>query len=65
VDRALDRLSRRDPRQARIVELRYFAGLSIAETAEVLDISTGTVKNEWTIAKAWLHREIRGLPADR
>ncbi len=59
LDRALSRLERRDPRQARIVELRYFAGLKIAETAETLGVSTRTVKREWTMARAWLKREIQ------
>jgi RNA polymerase sigma factor (TIGR02999 family) len=58
LDAALDALTRRDPRQGRIVELRYFGGLSIDETAEVLGLSPATVKREWTMARAWLHREI-------
>jgi RNA polymerase sigma factor (TIGR02999 family) len=58
LNNALDRLAELDPRQAQIVELRYFAGLSIVETAEALDISPSTVKNEWTMAKAWLRREL-------
>ncbi len=48
-----------DPRQARIVELRFFVGLSIEETAEALGISPSTVKREWRMAKAWLEREIQ------
>ncbi len=59
LDQALGRLQLRDPRQARIVELRYFAGLKIAETAEALGVSARTVKREWTMARAWLKREIR------
>ncbi len=59
VNDALDRLSRLDPQQARVVELRYFGGLSIEETAEALGISEATVKRDWTTARAWLHREIR------
>ena len=55
---AIERLSALDPLQARIIELRYFAGLSIEETAEALDISTSTVKREWKIALAWLRREM-------
>ena len=58
VDEALVRLTALDARQARIVELRYFAGLDIAETAAALDISPATVKRDWVMAKAWLQREI-------
>ena len=55
---ALERLAALDPPQARIVELRYFSGLSIEETAESLGMSSSTVKREWKIARAWLRREI-------
>jgi RNA polymerase sigma factor (TIGR02999 family) len=55
---ALQRLEARDPRQARIVECRFFAGLSIPETAEALDISSATVKREWAAARTWLHAEL-------
>ena len=58
LDQALTRLETRDERQARIVELKYFTGLSIEETAEVLKISPATVKREWTMAKAWLRSEL-------
>lgn len=58
LDDALSLLAARDPRQARVVELRYFAGLGIEETGKVLDISPATVKREWTMAKAWLRREL-------
>lgn len=58
LDRALDRLSEIDPRQARIVELRFFSGLTVEQTAAVLDISTATVKREWKIARLWLLREM-------
>ena len=58
LDQALDGLSELDPRQARIVELRFFAGLTVEETAEVVQISTATVKREWRTARAWLKREI-------
>ena len=51
---AIERLSVFDPTQARIIELRYFAGLSIEETADALDLSPATVKREWVIARAWL-----------
>jgi RNA polymerase sigma factor (TIGR02999 family) len=55
---ALDALTRADPQQSRIVELRYFAGLTIEETADVLQISTATVKRDWVMAKAFLKREM-------
>src|SRR6187431_430248 len=58
VDEALTRLEATDPRKAKIVSLRYFAGLSVEETAAALDISTATVKNEWKFARAWLHRAL-------
>jgi RNA polymerase sigma factor (TIGR02999 family) len=58
LDQALESLARIDPQQSRIVELRFFAGLSIEETAEVQKISSATVKREWAIAKAWLYREM-------
>ena len=58
LDQALDALSSRDARQCRVVELRFFAGLSIDETAEAIGVSTATVEREWTIAKAWLHRRL-------
>jgi RNA polymerase sigma factor (TIGR02999 family) len=57
---ALSRLERADPRLVRIVECRYFAGLSVEETAEALEISPATVKRDWTVARAWLHRELAG-----
>ena len=58
LDEALTRLAEMDERQARIVELRYFSGLSVEETAEVLHISPATVKNDWRTAKAWLYQQI-------
>ena len=58
VDEALQRLATFDPRKARIVELRYFGGLTVEETAEVLKISPITVMRDWSFAKAWLHREL-------
>ena len=61
LDEALARLAEIDPQQSRVVELRYFSGLNVEETAEVLGISPATVKREWRIAKAWLHREISGV----
>jgi RNA polymerase sigma factor (TIGR02999 family) len=60
VDDALLSLSRFDPQQARIVELRFFAGLSIEETAEVLRISASTVKRDWILAKAWIYHTLSG-----
>jgi RNA polymerase sigma factor (TIGR02999 family) len=60
LDKALNELAELDERQAQIVELRYFSGLSIEETAEVLKISTATVKRDWNMAKAWLHSELGG-----
>ena len=60
LDEALDRLAAIDPQHARIVELRYFAGLTIEETSEALGISPATVKREWTFARAWLHHQLSG-----
>jgi RNA polymerase sigma factor (TIGR02999 family) len=58
VDEALKRLEQIDPRQSRLVELRFFAGLNVEEAAEVMGISMTSVKREWRSAKAWLHREL-------
>ena len=58
VDEALSRLEKIDEQQCRVVELRFFSGLTVEETAEVLHISPATVKREWSMAKAWLHREL-------
>jgi RNA polymerase sigma factor (TIGR02999 family) len=58
LDRALDRLEALDTRQAKVVELRYFGGMTVEETAEVLGVSTKTVKRDWSIARAWLRREL-------
>jgi RNA polymerase sigma-70 factor (ECF subfamily) len=60
LEQALERLGAMDARQARVVELRYFGGLSVEETAEVLGVSAATVKNEWAVAKAWLHQQLAG-----
>jgi RNA polymerase sigma factor (TIGR02999 family) len=60
LDEALDSLARIDPRKCRVVELRYFGGLSIEETAEVLNISADTAKRDWRRAKAWLIAELTG-----
>lgn len=58
LDDALQSLERLDPQQARIVELRFFGGLTVEETAEILGISPRTVKRDWAIARAWLHGEL-------
>lgn len=58
LDQALQALEALDERQARIVELRFFAGLTVEETAELLEISPATVKRDWTLAKIWLRREL-------
>jgi len=58
LDEALQRLAEMDPQQAKIVELRFFAGLSIEDSAEVLAISPATIKRDWSSARAWLYREI-------
>jgi RNA polymerase sigma-70 factor (ECF subfamily) len=61
LDEALQKLAAIDERQSRIVELRYFGGLTVAETASLLNISEKTVRRDWTLARAWLHREISNL----
>jgi len=58
IDQALVRLEQIDERQAQIVEMRYFGGLTVEQTAEAMDISEATVKREWTLARAWLRREL-------
>ncbi|MFN2454340.1 MAG: sigma-70 family RNA polymerase sigma factor [Pyrinomonadaceae bacterium] len=58
LDEALDELARLDPRKARAVELRYFGGLSLEETADVLEISVMTVRRDWRAAKAWLYEQV-------
>jgi RNA polymerase sigma factor (TIGR02999 family) len=60
IDEALDRLAVIDPQQARVVELRFFSGLSVEETAAALGVSPKTVKRDWSVARAWLRREIGG-----
>jgi RNA polymerase sigma factor (TIGR02999 family) len=62
LDEALERLAALDPDQARIVELRFFGGLSVEETAEALSVSPATVKRHWTVARAWLARELESAP---
>lgn len=59
LNEALDRLAKLDPRKGKVVELRFFGGLSVEETAGVLNVSPFTVIRDWNFAKAWLHREIR------
>jgi len=67
LDEALNALHKIDPRKSRVVELRFFGGLNVEETAAVLEISEETVKRDWRAAKAWLFRELRrtnsGTPA--
>jgi len=62
LDEALERLAAIDAEQARLVELRFFGGLTVEETAEALGISPATVKRHWTVARAWLARELSGSP---
>ena len=62
LDEALTSLARIDPRGAKIIELRFFSGLTLEETAEVVGISAGTVKRDWNAARAWLYREMRQAP---
>jgi RNA polymerase sigma factor (TIGR02999 family) len=62
LDIALSKLAEFDERKSRVVELRYFGGLSVAETAEVLEVSPITVMRDWDLAKAWLLRELSGKP---
>lgn len=60
LDDALQRLATLDPRQSQVVECRFFGGLTVEETARALDISPRTVKRDWAMAQAWLHRELSG-----
>jgi DNA-directed RNA polymerase specialized sigma24 family protein len=60
---ALLDMSESCPCQGQLVELRFFGGLSVAETAAALDVAPITVKRDWALARAWLHREVRGRPA--
>jgi RNA polymerase sigma factor (TIGR02999 family) len=64
LEEALTKLEQLDPRKAKVVSLRYFAGLTVEETAAALDLSASTVKNEWAFARAWLHRELGGEAGD-
>ena len=61
VDEALTRLASLDPQQSRVVELRFFGGLNVEEAAEVLGVSARTVKRDWSVAKAWIRRELRSV----
>lgn len=65
LDDALESLTRIDPRRAKIIELRFFGGLSVEETAEVLQVSPQTVMRDWRLARAWLARELRGDESPR
>ncbi len=60
LDTALEQLARLDPQQSRVVELRFFAGLTNEEAAEVLGVSASTVKRDWTVARAWIYRALTG-----
>jgi RNA polymerase sigma factor (TIGR02999 family) len=64
LDDALTALGRLDPRKVQIIEMRFFGGLSVEETAEVLNVSPATVRRDWSIAKFWLYRELGGGAAD-
>jgi RNA polymerase sigma-70 factor (ECF subfamily) len=64
LDDALERLAAQDPRKSQIVELRYFGGLTVEETAEFLKLSQRTVEREWNMAKAWLYRALSGGEPD-
>jgi RNA polymerase sigma-70 factor (ECF subfamily) len=64
LDAALERLAELSPRQAHIIELRYFGGLTVEETASLLDLSPKTVKRDWSAARAWLRRELGDPPAE-
>lgn len=64
LDEALDALGRLDPRKVRIIEMRFFGGLTVDETAEVLKVSPATVRRDWSIAKFWLYRELGGGNGD-
>jgi RNA polymerase sigma factor (TIGR02999 family) len=62
LDQALDDLARLDQRQSRVVEMRFFGGLKHEEIAEVLKVSVGTVRRDWSLARAWLHKELSRAP---
>jgi RNA polymerase sigma factor (TIGR02999 family) len=58
LDDALNALEKFDPRKSKVIELRFFGGLSLQETADVLQVSVGTVRRDWSLARAWLYREL-------
>ena len=62
LDRALEGFAAADPRKARVIELRFFGGLSVEETAEILHLSTDTIKRDWRLGKLWLLRALKGEP---
>src|SRR3989442_284564 len=64
LDDAMNALARLDPRKVQVVEMRFFGGLSVEETAEVLKVSSVTVMRDWSTAKAWLYRELSGKAGD-
>lgn len=64
LDEALERLAALSPRQGRVVELRYFGGMTEQEVGDVLHVSSRTVRNDWQLARAWLHRELSRKPND-
>jgi RNA polymerase sigma factor (TIGR02999 family) len=64
LDQALERLTKLDARQGKIVELRFFGGLTVEQTAELLGISPKTVKRDWSMAKAWLHGDLKQSHGD-
>jgi RNA polymerase sigma factor (TIGR02999 family) len=64
LDDSLQTLARTDPRKAKVIELRFFGGLSVEETAEVLQVSVVTVMRDWSTARAWLYREMTSEPSD-
>ena len=63
LEQVLERLARLDQQQARVVELRFYGGLTVEETAEALAISPATVKRDWSVARAWLYRELTSAPS--
>ncbi len=65
LDDAMNALARLDPRKVQVVEMRFFGGLSVEETAEVLKVSTVTVKRDWRAARTWLYRELTGATTPR
>ena len=65
LDEALQKLERKHPRKAELVKLRFFAGLTVAQAAKTLDISTSTAENDWTYARSWLRLEMSGGGRDK